>query len=89
MLVLTERERRALARIERHLSGTDPALARLLATGSPPPSRWTSPTVLLAAGLALFVLGCLLSAVPLAVAGIGLAVTALFTAHRCPRLYPA
>lgn len=76
---LSERERRALARIEHHLRETDPRLARLLSTGRagimmrlhglPPPAR------LLIAGLVMMVVGSVTLMLPLAVAG---AVAAVF-----------
>jgi hypothetical protein len=82
--VLSERERRILARIERRLTESDPALARLLSTGSLPRNQWPSPTALLVLGLGLMVLGGLVAAVPVAVLGMALTVLAMFTAHRCP-----
>ncbi len=87
--MLSERERRTLARIERHLSESDPTLARVLATGSPPRSAWANPTMLLAVGLVLLVFGGIIAAVPVAVLGVALAVLAMFTAHRRPTLGPA
>jgi hypothetical protein len=89
VLVLSERERRTLARIERHLADTDPTLAHVLSTGTLPRSRWANPTVLLITGLVLLVFGSVIAAVPVAVLGIAMAVLAMFTAHRRPRLGPA
>jgi hypothetical protein len=81
--VLSDRERRVLARIERQLIESDPDLARLFAGGAPRSGGDTS-TFLLVAGLALLVLGSIVAAVPVAVAGMALAVFALFTAHARP-----
>jgi hypothetical protein len=83
VLVLNERERRVLARIERQLIESDPDLARLFA-GAGRSSSGTAPTFLLVAGLALLVFGSIVAAVPVAVAGMGLAVFALFIAHTRP-----
>ena len=87
--MLSERERRTLARIERHLADTDPALALVLSTGTLPRPRWANPTALLVMGLVLLVFGSVIAAVPVAVLGIALAVLAMFTAHRRPTLGPA
>ena len=87
--MLSERERRVLARIERQLADTDPALAQILSSGMLPRPRWANPTALLIIGLVLLVFGSVIAAVPVAVLGIGMAVMALFTAHRRPRLRPA
>lgn len=81
--MLSERERRVLARIERQLIESDPDLARLFA-GADADSGGAAPTFLLVAGLALLVLGSLVAAVPVAVTGLALAVFALFTAHVRP-----
>jgi hypothetical protein len=87
--VLSERERRTLARIERHIADTDPALAQVLSTGRLPRSWWANPTALLVTGLVLLVFGSVIAAVPVAVLGIGMAVLAMFTAHRRPAPGPA
>lgn len=87
--MLSERERRTLSRIERHLSESDPALAQVLATGSPPRSAWANPIMLLAVGLVLLVFGGIIAAVPVALLGVAIAVLAMFTAHRRPTLGPA
>jgi hypothetical protein len=85
--VLSERERRTLARIERHLKESDPILAQILSTGELPRPRWANPTVLLVTGLLLLVFGCVIAAVPVALLGITMAVLAMFTAHHpWPRL---
>jgi hypothetical protein len=86
--VLSERERRVLARIERHLTESDPALAEILTTGTLPRSRWANPVVLLVTGLLLLVFGCVIAAVPVALLGIAIAVGAMYTAHRHPRPHP-
>jgi hypothetical protein len=66
--VLNDRERRALARIERYLVESDPDFARIFTDGGR--SRGAvSPTALLAVGLAMLVLGCVVTIVPLAVLG--------------------
>ena len=87
--MLSERERRVLARIERQLADTDPGLAQILSSGMLPRPRWANPTALLIIGLVLLVFGSVIAAVPVAVLGIGMAVMALFTAHRHPRPRPA
>ena len=69
-LVLSERELRTLARIERHIADTDPALAQVLSTGTLPRPRWANPTALLVTGLVLLVFGSVIAAVPVAVLGI-------------------
>lgn len=78
--MLSDRERRILARIERHLVESDPELARLFA-GAHRPADGPTPTFLLVAGITLLVLGSIAAAVPVAVAGMALALVALFTAH--------
>lgn len=78
--MLSERDRRVLARIERHLIESDPDLARLFA-GAAPRDTGTTPTFLLVVGLALLVFGSIVAATPVAVAGMALAVFALFTSY--------
>jgi hypothetical protein len=87
--VLSERERRTLKRIERHLAESDPALAQVLSSGVPPRPLWANPTLLIVVGLALLVFGSVIVAVPVVVLGIALAVLAMFTAHRRPWVEPA
>ena len=87
--MLSERERLTLARIERHIAATDPALARILSTGTLPRPRWASPTLLLVTGLLMLVFGSVIAAVPVVVLGIAMAALAMFTAHRRPGLGPA
>lgn len=81
--MLSDRERRILARIERHLVESDPDLARLL-TGELRVQRSGVPIVLLVAGLAMLVLGSLLAVIPVTLAGMAAAVFALFVAHTQP-----
>ena len=75
--MLSERERRTLDAIERHLSESDPELARLFARGVPRRSRFSMPTFLLVTGVLLMVLGRMLVTASVAVTGIVFAVTAL------------
>lgn len=81
--MLNDRERRVLARIERHLRDSDPDLARLF-DGAAHPATGTSPRFLLIAGLAMLVLGCAVVAVPVAIAGMVLSIAALVLAHVRP-----
>ena len=81
--MLSDRERRALARIERHLVESDPDLVRLFHRAARGPDG-TTPRFLLVTGLALLVLGSIVAAVPVALAGMMLAVFALFTAYARP-----
>ncbi len=90
--MLSDRERGMLARIEQNLIATDPRLVRLFHTHtlgprrSRPPAPGTmqaagpGPCLLLAAGLALLVVGGASATVPLAGAGIVLALLALVLA---------
>lgn len=82
--MLSDRERQTLARIERHLVESDPELAGLFARAALRGSGNATSTFLLVAGLALLVLGSAVAAVPVAVAGMGLAVFALLTTHSRP-----
>lgn len=82
--VLSDRERRILAQIERRLIESDPDLAtQLSGTGG----RGADRPVLLGSGLALVVLGSLLGALPVAFAGMALAMFALLggVARQRPR----
>lgn len=83
--MISERERRILARIEHQLVESDPDLVRLFA-GEWRPRRQGSimPTVLLVTGLAMLVLGSLLAVVTVALTGMALSVFALFVAHTRP-----
>jgi hypothetical protein len=82
--VLNDRERRTLERIERHLVETDPDFARLFAALTHRRSASPVPTLLLVVGLALMVLGSMMVAVPVALAGITISLFALFTAYAQP-----
>lgn len=84
--MLSDRERRVLARMERHLWDTDPAFCGLFQRPGSGVRRsmhaaGALPCLLLAAGLALMVLGGITAAVPVAVSGILLAVLSLGLAH--------
>lgn len=80
--MLNDRERRVLARIERELTASDPDLVRLFRSARP--SRVSGPTLLLALGLAVMVLGSALVSVPIAVLGMIVAGCALVAAYRAP-----
>ncbi|MFC4946921.1 DUF3040 domain-containing protein [Pseudonocardia sp. GCM10023141] len=86
--MLSERERRILARIERHLVESDPDLARLFA-GHLRAYRSTSisgaHTLMLVAGLVMLVAGSLLAVIPIAITGMVVSVFALFVAHTRPQ----
>jgi hypothetical protein len=73
--VLNDRERRALARIERHFVESDPDFARIFTEGGRRGA--VSPTAVLAVGLAMLVLGCVVTIVPLAVLGMICSLSAL------------
>jgi hypothetical protein len=75
--MLSERERRTLATIERQLTESDPELARLFTRGVPRRSGFSMPTFLLVTGVLLMVLGSMLVTASVAVTGIVFAVTAL------------
>ncbi len=79
--MLNDRERRILARIERQLVESDPDLARLFDRHVAAGRVSSMPTFLLVIGLALLVLGSVVAAVPIAVAGMTLSIFALFTAY--------
>lgn len=83
--MLSDRERRILARIERHLVESDPDLARMFAGELRLRSSGSgTPTLMLVAGLMMLVFGSLLAIIPVAVTGMALAVFALFVAHARP-----
>lgn len=82
--MLSDRERRTLARIERHLVESDPDLARLFATAATRRPGGSTPRFLLFAGLALIVLGSIVATVPVVITGMMLALIALFTAYASP-----
>jgi hypothetical protein len=79
--VLSDRERRTLARIERELTASDPDLVRLFARAARRGSDSSTPIVLLVTGLAVLVFGSVIAVVPVAVLGMVLSVFALFTAR--------
>ncbi len=83
VLVLSDRERRSLARIERHLVGSDPELARLFAGQPRTVAARPGSTFLLATGLLLLVFGSI-AAVPVAVLGMAVSLVGLFTAYARP-----
>jgi Protein of unknown function (DUF3040) len=79
--MLSDRERRTLASIERQLVESDPELARLFAHGVPRRTDSPMPTFLLVTGLLLMVLGSMLVTASVAVTGIAFALTALGMAY--------
>lgn len=78
--MLSERERRVLARIEASLKETDPDLVRLFHEGALRPTVHGLPRTLLVFGLVMVVLGALVAAVPVAMFGMALTVAALWLA---------
>lgn len=79
--MLSERERRTLATIERHLIESDPQLARLFSRGLPRRSTLSMPTFLLVTGVVLMVLGSMLVTASVAVTGIAFSLVALGMAY--------
>jgi hypothetical protein len=79
--MLSERERRTLAAIERHLTESDPELAGLFARGVPRRSGFSMPTFLLVTGVVLMVLGSMLVTASVAITGIAFTLTALGLAY--------
>ncbi|SHK81364.1 Protein of unknown function [Pseudonocardia thermophila] len=75
---MSERERRTLARIERHIAETDPRLARMLARHRVPGRP--RPVLLLAIGLAAILVGSLTVLVPLVLGGALVSLAALVVA---------
>jgi len=85
---MSERERRALVRIELHLAESDPRLAWMLKTHRLP--GHSAPVLLLAIGLAAILLGSVTATIPLVLCGAALALTALVVAAiRSVRLAPS
>jgi hypothetical protein len=85
---MSERERRALARIERHLAESDPRLASMLSTHRLP--GHSAPVLLLAIGLAAILLGGVTATIPLVLGGAAIALSALVVAAiRSVRLAPS
>jgi hypothetical protein len=79
--VLSDRERRTLARIERELTTSDPDLVKLFVAAGLRDTSRPVPVLLLVTGLALLVFGSVIAVVPVAVLGMVLSVFALFTAR--------
>ena len=75
---MSERERRALVRIELHLAASDPRLASMLKTHRLP--GHSTPVLLLAIGLAAILLGGVTATVPLVLGGAAIALSALVVA---------
>jgi hypothetical protein len=82
--MLSERERRTLASIERELVDSDPDLARLFAGSRPRRSRFTMPTFLLVTGVVLMVLGTLIVTAAVAITGLAFTLSALAVAYFRP-----
>jgi hypothetical protein len=82
--MLSERERRTLASIERHLVESDPELARLFARAVPRRPGFSMPTFLLVTGLVLMVLGSMIVTASVAITGIAFALVALAMAYFRP-----
>jgi hypothetical protein len=79
--MLSDRERRTLASMERQLVESDPELARLFAQGVPRRTGSPMPTFLLVTGLLLMVLGSMLVTASVALTGIAFAMLALGMAY--------
>ena len=79
--MLSDRERRTLARIERELTASDPDLVQLFARAAARRSDSDAPIFLLVTGLVLLVFGSLIAVVPVAVIGMIVSVVALFSAR--------
>ena len=85
---MSERERRALVRIELQLVESDPRLAMMLKTHRLP--GHSAPVLLLAVGLASILLGSVTATIPLVLFGAAIALTALVVAAvRSVRLSPS
>ncbi len=80
--MLSERERRTLARIEQELRESDPDFVSQFHAAPARPSGPSGPSLLLAVGLLLMVLGSAIVAVPLALLGMTVALTALVLAYQ-------
>jgi hypothetical protein len=79
---MSDRERRVLESIERELRRSDPELVRMFARLGR--RRFTRPSMLLAVGLVVMVLGAAIVSVAVAVLGMGIAGAALLAAHYRP-----
>ena len=75
---MSERESRALSRIERQLAESDPRLASMLKTHRLP--GHSVPVLLLAIGLASILLGSVTATIPLVLGGAAIALSALVVA---------
>jgi Protein of unknown function (DUF3040) len=73
--MISERERRALAEIERQLTGADPRFAKAMSRGTPRGTMWPD-----AGCLAVIVLACLSALLCLALGLIGSAAVAVLLA---------
>ena len=80
--MLNDRERQALAHIERHLTTSDPDLAQLFAIAPARRPSGATPRLLLVVGLALLVLGAAVTAVPIAIFGMLISMAALVAAYQ-------
>lgn len=79
--MLSERERRTLDTIERHLRESDPDLVRAFTRGIPRRSALSMPSFLLVSGIVLMVLGSMLVTASVAVTGIAFTIAALALAY--------
>ena len=79
---MSDRERRVLESMERELRRTDPRFVRQFARLGK--RRITGPSMLLALGLLVMVLGSAIVSVPVAVLGMGIAGAALLAAYHRP-----
>jgi hypothetical protein len=79
---MSDRERRVLESIEHELRRTDPRFVRQFARLGK--RRITGPSMLLAVGLLVMVLGSAIMSVAVAVLGIGIAAVALVAAYYRP-----
>jgi hypothetical protein len=78
--MLSERDRRVLARMEEDLALSDPHLVRMFHEGPPRTPGHGLPSVLIVLGLVLAVAGSMIAVVPLALLGVGFIGTALCVA---------
>lgn len=77
--MLSDRERRILARIERELTSSDPDFVRLFVPRRAP--RVTGPALLLCVGLVVMVIGSAAVSVGIAVLGMAVCAIALVAAY--------
>lgn len=82
--MLSDRERRTLADIERALVSSDPDFARLFSGQN---GGLGGPAVMLAFGLGVMVLGAAVVSVAVAVVGMVLALGALFAGYQRPHRF--